>query len=192
MLLQQPRDEARGVLVHLQMPRPWAHELLLRGGDLKMPHHWHMAHSSEDWTVLPSITVVTELLQGIYLAFKGRVFIELRISHPPQMGCLSIFLVPAKYKFKPLCLTFSFSSVMSLHCNTCKSQKSGFKGASDYSFWKIPYMHWSFKGIIFNHVTFQVHNPVHQLIQLPREESGLMTSTENPPLHISLHCGFAL
>lgn len=53
-------------------------------------------------------------------------------------------------------------------------------------------MHWSFKGIISNHVTSQAHNPVHQLIQLPREELGLMTSTGNLPFYISLHCGFAL
>lgn len=53
-------------------------------------------------------------------------------------------------------------------------------------------MHWSSEGIISNHVTFQAHNLGHQLIQLPREESGLMTSTENLPFYISLHCGFAL
>lgn len=115
------------------------------------------------------------------LICKNSVFIFKNSAPPilfsPHMGCLSIFLVPRKYKSKPLHLTFSFSSVMSLHCDTCTSQISGFKGDSDYSFWKIPHMHWCFKGIISNHVTFQAHNPVHQLIQLPREESGLMTST---------------
>lgn len=83
MLLQQLRDEAGGVLVHLQMPRlsPW----VAASGqcDLKTPHHWHMAHSSEDWTVLPSIIAVTGMLQGIWLAFKGWVFKELRAQHLP-------------------------------------------------------------------------------------------------------------
>lgn len=127
-LQHQPRDESGGILVHLQMPKLWACKLPFWGSVwLKMPHHWHMAHS-HDRPALPSVIAVTGTLQGIWLAFNGQVFMGLRAQHLPSSSdgmfiYFLVFLGAGKYKPKPLNLIFSFSSVLALHSDVCATDK---------------------------------------------------------------------
>lgn len=84
----------------------------------------HGPQLPEDQTALPSITAATGMLWGIWLAFKGQVFMGLRAQHLPSSSYgmfiyFLVFLVAGKYEPKTLNLTFSFSSMLQLYSDVC-------------------------------------------------------------------------